>query len=875
MKTRIPALLVLLAAALAAGAGLYGDPRRRIEEPFDAFVYRYPYARVLVAEYALSAAEAERLDGKGAFFALRVDAENGGTLLGQRWPLDTAEFRVAHQLKAELPEGRHRAVTALLAAEGAVLHALTNTLVCRTYAFEHNGIGEARTVIPPFEPVTARERTATVWGRTLVFGEEGLPRSVTVLGEDLLGTEGITLTSAQGGTRVGARAERPFSIATRDGYDATGFSEGTLGALRYRLRGTLEMDGFYRVDLELSAGGAPVAVDDVTLTLPFRAVDTYSFQKNDRDMRQHGGLSRFGGVLPGQEGVLFDARRLPPMTAYNIRSENFFVPAIYAGTALRGLWYYAESDWEWYLNPAAEHATLERVGGTTRLRVLLVNDRLDWTGTRRFTFALMPQPVKPQPPGWRKTAWSYPAPQLIHDTSGWRYYGDGVNAFTLPSDEHYRTLGRVLRGEEAPDGTPYAKGPRRAPDDPRPLVLYGSSLMAGTGPAEGEWEAYAAEWISPAFARRPPTDKTVFKNTVAERFGGKSSYAGFPWEDDISFHPASVGWTDSWIDFFLYYHRKLVRFAGVNGTWFDNQSCFTIDDFGPDGFNRAFRDNPLRFRVDGRAWNRSDHPAPRNYGRRSHLFQFRALTRRLATMCHEEGVAPFWMVNQHPAWSFCQFAWHVEGDYYAWNKERDMVDHAGLNGFRALVRSQGGLVPMLQAHIARPSQPPVEGRPDTYHCANMPALHVPDVARTQVGLCLLHDIGMAHGWPGVPFLDLLLRRMDTAFGFFDEGVAYLPYTEQREVAAESERVFTTLFRHPAGRALAVVFNEKKGAKGITTPLTVAAGLPSLGGAGTFRVRDLETGEPIPDLDPAEPGLQGVLYVPARDFRLLLVAPDAP
>jgi hypothetical protein len=471
-----------------------------------------------------------------------------------------------------------------------------------------------------------------------------------------------------------------------------------------------------------------------------------------------------------------------------------------------------------------------------------------------FTFVLMPQPVKPMAPGWRRVAWGYPDDGYLHDTSGWRYYGDGVNAFTLPTDEDYVKLGRVIAGEEPWPKNMNGAVVKHRRDDPRPYVLYGSSLMAGSGPANGEWDSYAAEWVSPQYARLP------FDADVKSRFLGKRSYGGFEWKDDLSLKPASTQWTDSWLDFALYYQEKLVRLAGVNGTWFDNQSCFTIADFDADGLDRHLLENPNRFPSGVPLAER-----PFNYGRRCHTLQFREYLKRLATMCHLAGRPPFWMVNQHPTWSFAQIAWHIEADYYAGAGERDLIEHFGVESFRAHVRSQGGLIGRL--HFAGPlsDQPPREGHPGNYgvRLDDATAGQLPGTGRTHTGLCLIHDTGLITGRD-----PLLLGKLDRQFGFFADGVEFQPYWEQTAVKAESDRVYISVYANTAQKkTLAVLFNEKKGTRGLTVPLAVA---DTAGGVAVKTVRDLETGEPLVDLRKGKTGFQTVVYVPPRDFRLLML-----
>jgi hypothetical protein len=839
LKIRELAVGALLLAAMVASATTFqsGD--------FSGSTWYMPYNQLVQADYSGA--------GKDGLVNLHVESADGTALLARQWPA-TGKGRV--QVKAVLPNGTHLAVLQLLDETGVLCAAVTNKIVCRSYSFEHNGIGEDRIVIPPFEPVNVRDSNATVWEREFTFSPSGLPQQIVALDREILASGGVRLILNHDGQQsepiVGQMLTPTgsvFSLATSDGYDATGRVCGVLGPLQYQLDARLEYDGSYFVRIEVDSGDQAVPIDRLTLLIPFTdEADTFSFQKNDQDLSTLGGLSRFDGIRPDQQGVIFDARQLPSFSAYDRASENSFVPAIYVGSGTRGLWYYADSDWDWYLNPKQEHATLERVDGCVQLRILLVNDRVTWHGKRVFEFVLMPQPVKPMPVGWRKVAWGYPKDQYIHDTSGWRYYGDGVNGFSLPTDDDYRSLERVLAGE-VPLPAKARRGCRmRARDDQRPLVLYGSSLMAGSGPANGEWDTFAAEWAGATYAQQP------FDADVRKRFGGLESYGGFDWDKDISLQPCVLRWTDSWLDFSLQYQQKLVALARVNGTWFDNQSCFTIPSFDEQGRDRHLLENPQRFPTGVPLAER-----PINYGRRFHILQFREYLKRLVTMCHQAGVRPFWLVNQHPTWSFAQMAWHVEADFYMGSEERDLVEHLGVNGFRAHVCTQGGLIGRLQSHGVVPDQPPREGNPAKYgvRISDATAWLVPGVKRTHTGLCLVHDTGMVGGDR------LVLAALEKEFGFFDDCVTYQPYWDQDVVQVDSDRVYCSVFKNPDRKLrLAVIFNEKKGVKGLTVPLSIAT-------SGGGVVRDMETGEPLVDLDENEAGLQTLLYIPPRNFRLVV------
>ena len=821
--------------------------------PFDAYAWYLPYGQVLRVNYQLSKEEAAKLEGKKLQVTVLLKSQDGKILFEKSFPFGgeapkAPDGTMRLQFKQPLPDGNHTVTVQLKGENGAVLQSAGNPIVVRKYAFEHNNIGKERVVIPPFEAISTKDSEAKVWGRKFIFTPAGLPEKVEVLGKDILAHGGVRLLLKDGSQTFEPKSSQTaFTLKTTDGYDATGGSNGSLGMLKYQLDSRLEYDGVYFIHLEIDSGGREVPVDSLTLLIPFgEGADTFSFQKNDRDTRSTGGYSRFDGIRPETKGVIWDARRLPQRSAYGLSCDNFFVPAIYVGSGSSGLWYYADSDWDWYLNPANEHSTLERVDGRVQLRILLVNDRLIWKGKRIFDFALMPQPVKPMPNGWRKIAWEYPGKQYVHDTAGWRYYGDGVNAFTLPTDEDYLQLGRVLAGESPTPPDVYARGNIKKRDDPRPQVLYGSNLMAGAGPAQGEFDTYSAEWGGPASARMP------FDPDTKKRFQNRRSYGGFIWKDDISFKPNAAKWSDSWVDFAVYYQQKLVSLSRVNGTWFDNQSTFTIDGYTYDGYEKALIDNPNR-------WRPSDGIHAQNYGRPYHTLQFRRYLKRLATMCHTAGVQPFWIVNQQPTWSFAQLAWHVEGDYYSDKNELDLIEHLGVAGFRAHVKSQGGLIPRLEYNRGSgdiSDQPPREGHPEKLGVRTTDAtvMELPGTNRTHVGLCILHDIGTTQPNPALSI------KLDQSFGFFDEGIVFQPYWEQKGVTVDSDRIYVSIFRNPAKKkAMAILFNEKKSNRGITAGLTIPE---------AANVRDLETGEPLVDLDAVKAGLQTRCYVPPRDFRLL-------
>lgn len=108
---------------------------------------------------------------------------------------------------------------------------------------------------------------------------------------------------------------------------------------------------------------------------------------------------------------------------------------------------------------------------------------------------------------------------------------------------------------------------------------------------------------------------------------------------------------------------------------------------------------------------------------------------------------------------------------------------------------------------------------------------------------------------------MMLEKIDKGFGFFDDRVEFLPYWDQKIAVADSNRIYVSVFRNPARKlAMAILFNEKKSNCGLTVPLAIPE---------AKAVSDLETGEPLVDLDSKAAGFQTQCYITPRDFRLLV------
>jgi len=714
----------------------------------------------------------------------------------------------------ELTDGDYTATIKFFSGEKKVLASQTKDFLVKHFPWEGNSIGKEPIIIPPYQPLVIQGHKVSPWGRTITFNNNGLPESIISQNQEILARP-INLVAYTGDREIFLQGENlrlkdtpglrvtnmpeylkppltgavpPLQLAKSSGYQAEVSAQGRLGDLKVEVSGRVDYDGWYQFKVKLQPGKEPVAVRALELVIPLvPEADTLYAQVLDRSLDPSGYVNSSGefGGIPRKEGWSWNSLILKRKHRW-----KSFVPQVFVGTGEYGLWWLAESADGWVLADDEPCVTVKRYPAEVRLTLKIIAAPTLISGERVFEAALLPVPVKPMVARWREIGWMQGKASknyYSHDTCGYRYWGDRVDSFALPAEQDYQKLASFL-WDPVKVNPYYSWYPNQGIRDGVPHVLYGSTWMTGLGMEEFKY--YGREWLG----------KENWKPVPDLTFEGVPNYGNScRWTTPEQLTASGVNFNSSFGDCFIWYHQRLLKNCPVNGTWWDNSSIGLITEYVPG-----------RGQVE--LWN---------------TFRRRELTRRLAVMSYLAGRRPWWLQNMHVDFSWCQVGWHIENDFYIQGKSKDLIDQLGIDKFRALTRTKGGLLPQLHS--------------------NMPEQFTPEekiqAARTIIGLALLHDIGQ-RGLPDYKpvFKELLEKtvgQMEKEIGFFSEEVTFVPYWRQKVVSLP-ENVYASFFIN-RGKAVAVLVNAGDGEVSFSSlhfnpqPL----GLNSAG-----RVSHLESGHPL-------------------------------
>lgn len=783
-----------------------------------------------------------RADKPVRSFSVEVKKENRSVYSGKTKTLSDKVWQT--ESLPPLLDGQYTAIIKFFEEKNSLLSSQSKSFAVKHFPWEKNTIGKEPIIIPPYLPLSMKGKEVCAWGRSLRFGETGFPESIISQNKEILARPiNLVFTFKEGGI-ITLKGERlalkdipglkvvnsqdylkapltgsvpPLELAKSPGYQVEVNSSGRAGPLKVEVRGQVDIDGWYQFQVTMKPADRPVTVEALDLEIPLLSeADTLYAQVLDRSLDPSGYVNSSGefGAAPKKTGDSWNSLILKR----NVRWKSF-VPQVFLGTGEFGLWFLAESSAGWILHDEVPCVTVKRYPEEVRLTLKIIAAPTLISSPRSFECALLPVPVKPLPERWREIAWRRGKTNknyYTHDTSGYRYWGDSVDSFSLPSEEDYRKLGDFLRDPVKinPYYNWYAGHYSHGIKDGVPHVLYGSTWMTGLG--REEFTYFAQEWLGNE-NWKPLPDLT---------FEGVPNYGNTcRWVSPEQLTATGVNFNSSFVDFFIWCHQQLLKNCPVNGTWWDNSSIGFITEYLPG-------EGPVEI------WN---------------TFTRRDLTRRLAVMSYQATRRPWWLMNMHVDFSWCQVAWHIENDFYIQGKSKDLIDQLGIDKFRALTRTKGGIIPQLHS--------------------NMPENFSPEeqlvAARTIIGLCLLHDIG-ERGLPDykAPFNKLLENTVDTMekeIGFFSEEIVFLPYWRQK-VMVLPENVYASFFTN-RGKSVAVIVNA--GEKGVDlSPCFIKT--TSLGLGSLKQVSNLENKQIFPVTFSSQGVSVSGLSIPRHGLLLLLL-----
>jgi hypothetical protein len=224
----------------------------------------------------------------------------------------------------------------------------------------------------PWTPLQVHRNTVRCWGRQH-WVQGGLPRRIVSQGESLL-TRPV---------RLCLRDARPLhwtqSKLLGDGRSVGWKATTHRSGATLRLQTRVEYDGFWQVDLYAGPG----AYRHLSLEVPIasRHARTLHFV-NETHYQEQNTLT-----LAAQEGELW---------------SNRFACMAWVGSERVGLAWCADSDGPFHLRQPERALVIHRAGGTTTLRVTLIDHPITLTEPLRWRFGLIATPVRPLPAGWRE-----------------------------------------------------------------------------------------------------------------------------------------------------------------------------------------------------------------------------------------------------------------------------------------------------------------------------------------------------------------------------------------------------------------------------------------------------------------------------------------
>ena len=728
----------------------------------------------------------EELAEAGAFETLIRSRDGKTTLARSRAAIEDRNGRMVVR-DVDLPEGEYAAVLRVFGAEGGkVVDERSIDFVRRHYEWEGNTIGEEMKVIPPFEPIQTDGRALSVWGRTYTVGKGCLPEKIEAgggAGPEQILTAPVRLSAGSKRRKRGyeLKGAEPSVDEVTDAHVDISAEGDFMGAVRCDVHARMEFDGWYRIKMELSSRGWLATVNDrLSLHIPlWNQADTLYVQRAGDGRR-----GNYFGALPEGRGEVWNSASLLPFGNW-----GSFAPIVFVGTGDKGVWFLAEENRDWTMSEDRPAIQIFRTDAGVELRLNFFAETTRLERPREIDFALLVDPVKRIP---ERRKWAWGRNRYAHNTYGYRYWGRSVDGFEQ-TDEDLRELRRMLTDPEweIPDkvsgghslGHIKAFRNRHHPavTEGRMLTLYGSTSLTGLGlPA---FDTYGGEWLRRTNWK--PNPQTEFKG----RWNLQCTYR---WTTPRELTTVGVNFTPSYEDCFVWHHRRLIENVPVNGTWWDNSSITVISDYD------AEREE---------------------FYRRFNVYTRRRLTRRLAAMCYELGRRPWWINNMHVDWSFCQVSWHIENDFYVDNAAMTQMDQLSVDEFRAMCRIKRGIIHRL---ASRGPEGTVE--------------QMRRMGRSQVGMCLLHDIG-SYMWGGDKYsAPGMLKILEEKVGFFD-GAEFVPYwRNEHMIDVKTAGVYASVYRGK-DRAVIVVVNERREDLDVEFDITREI----LGGRRIKRFYDAETG----------------------------------
>ncbi len=360
----------------------------------------------------------EGIDPAATQATVVATGENGAEVARTAAPLAALARGLALDY-AVWPEGAYE-VAVTVAAEGEHVASAPFEVLPKP-EWLGKGLGTARVVLPPFEPLGYEDGAVECWGRRMEFNESGpLPAQITSQGERLLSARfgaPMRLVATIGGREsVFESSRRPqFREQSDDRAEFRTVASAGPG-VRAKIDWWTEFDGFTWADLTLDAP-AGTTVDSLALEFDVPP-DVAQLMHGTADLRR----GAFNEIL--EVGKSYDYP---------------FLPMLWIGNHDRGLCWFTETMQGWVPEVYSEgvvQVRVDRDGG--HVRISIINEPVQLEGERSWGFGLLASPVRPLPEGW--STWMCDKWPPARSTLDWQALGAKPDAGIIWMTDYGRHL---------------------------------------------------------------------------------------------------------------------------------------------------------------------------------------------------------------------------------------------------------------------------------------------------------------------------------------------------------------------------------------------------------------------------------------------------
>jgi hypothetical protein len=704
----------------------------------------------------------------------------------------------------KLKEGQYLITMHLLDAKGKTIHTSTETFTRRNYEWEHNSIGKELNPIPPFEPLARKVNSLSLWNRNYTFASNGLPQSM-ISGEIDFLAEPVAISAKINGVESKLSDDGKLVWTFENPGRMTAEGVGKLGALTVKTKSVTEYDGLCLVSITLDPEKT-VEIErmDLSINMPAKALNCFMIQDLSCQVGAH-------GELPSKDGIFWNSNM--SNGAGNIKGK--FLPVLYIGDGERGLYYVAESDEGWMLDPSKPSNSLTRKGEQISLVLHLVNKKTRIEKPRTLTFGLQAVPVKPMPYDYRKwegiqkpassSAYLAGFGGASNTCSG---TGPGMDSLTMRDELDYEIMRMQILAYKR----------LGYPDYSALVHRYATNNTMGQGMKE--FDTYAGEWSYRTTLEPQPMPGYQTIQTPFGRFDARQGTR--QWAD----------MTESNVDMRVWAFDQHQRKCGINGYHWDHQQYWSSGSLVRDTAYVA---------DDGSKQGKLN------------ILKFRDLFKRMAVVSHQNAMRPWqgrYPPGIMPMESFATQISCYESKWYC-------------KGYDQLTRF--GTLARYRAYCGRYNGLPV------YHFPSVadPVDAYPIQTRSVIGLALLHDIGFGRtGGFRKEVLDASVKALENV-AYFNAATEWVPYWRSGELVkidGKGEEVVATAYLNRMAvdgpKALLVIFNA--GDKDVDAAVSPAV----KGILGKDKFEKILDGESGKDLDVKN----GAVTVPVKshDFKLIFI-----